>query len=121
MSCNIFPACDLTEVVVKTAVSNLVTSSNGADVGKLIPGGGDQNNPWSPAPGDETPKVTINLPPVNGVPAGEYTIMEIDLTPGDVVTITVTIKDKSGNPVFVVGVIYLKFWSIFEFSRINLC
>ena len=106
MSCNIFPACDLTEVVVKTDVSNLVTSSNSADVDKLIPGGGDEKNPWSPAPGDETPKVTINLPPVNGVPAGEYTIMDIDLTPlGDVGTITVTIKDKNGNPVFVVGVI----------------
>jgi hypothetical protein len=97
-------ACKQTEVVVKTDVSNLTPSSNPDTVGNVIPGVGGKDNPWTPSPEDTKPSLTVNLPEVNGVPAGEYPIMKVDLTPvGDAGTITVTILDKDNNPVFEVG------------------
>jgi hypothetical protein len=91
--------CTLQEVVVSTGVTNISPSSG--DVRKLIPGGGDKFNPWTPGANDDRPKITIKLPEVNGVPAGEYPIMQVDLTPvGDLGTVIVKIFDKNGNVVF---------------------
>ena len=91
----------MTGVVVTTNVSDLIPSSNPGTIGNVIPGA---PNTWSPTPGDENPSVTIKLPEVNGVPAGNYPIMQVELTPvGELGPVTVTLVGKDGSVVFEVS------------------
>jgi len=67
-------------------------------------GVGSPQDTWSPLPGDSQKTVEITLPDVNGVPAGEYPIMEVKVTPtGNLGPVTVQIFDNDGNKVFEVG------------------
>jgi len=60
--------------------------------------------------------VNITLPDVNGVPAGQYDIMEVKIKPtGNLGPVTVQILDKSGVVVFVVSDVgYVLFLHLIE-------
>ena len=95
----------MTEVVVKIDGSDLTPSSNPSTIDNVIPGVGGPDKTWSPKSRDENPSVKIKLPEVNGVPAGDYPIMKVELTPvGELGPVTVTIVGKNGSVVFEVSI-----------------
>lgn len=96
--------CADQKVQVNLDVSNLTPSSNPGSINNLVYGVGSPSETWSPEDTDSKKTVLINLPAVNGVPAGEYPIMEVKLKPtGELGPVTVKIFDKDGNVVFEVS------------------
>jgi len=70
----------------------------------VVPGIGSPSKTWSPTPEDQHPSVTIKLSEVNGVPAGDYPIIQVELTPvGELGPVTVKIVGKDGNVTFEVS------------------
>jgi hypothetical protein len=93
--------CEDKKVPVDLESSNLKPSSNPEKIDNLVYGVGSPRNTWSPLPGDSVKTVEITLPDVNGVPAGDYPIMEVEVKPtGELGLVTVQIFDKNGNKVF---------------------
>ena len=85
-------------------VSNLKPSSNPQDINNLVDGEGKPQNTWQPTEDDTKKTVVITLPDVNGVPPGQYDIMEVKIKPtGDLGPVTVQILDKNGDVVYEVN------------------
>jgi hypothetical protein len=93
--------CKDKKVEVNLDVANLKPSSNADNVGYLISGLGSPHNNWEPTTRDSVKTLEITLPDFNGIPAGEYPIIEVKVKPtGNLGPVTVQIFDKDGNKVF---------------------
>jgi len=89
-------------------VSNLNPSSNPQDINNLVNGVGSPKNTWQPTDSDTAKTVKITLPEVNGVPPGQYDIMEVKIKPtGELGPVTVQILDKNGDVVYEVNTILI--------------
>jgi hypothetical protein len=92
--------CNDKKVGIDLKPSDLNPSSNPETIGNLIYGVGSPHDAWSPTDTDSKKTVEITLPDVNGVPAGEYPIMEVKLKPtGKLGPVTIKIF-KDGILVF---------------------
>jgi hypothetical protein len=93
--------CNDKKVGIDLKPSDLNPSSNPETIGNLIYGVGSPHDTWSPTDTDSQKTVVITLPDVNGVPAGEYPIMEIKLkSTENLGQVTVKIFDEAGKKVF---------------------
>jgi len=100
-------ACKDKKVEVELDDVNLNSASNPDTVSNLIYGVGSPKDTWSPVEDDPDKALEINLPEVNGVPAGQYDIMEVKIKPtGNLGPVTVKIFDAAGNKVFDVSDIF---------------
>ena len=84
--------------------SNLNPSSNSDSIGNIVFGNGNPHNTWQSTDDDTDKTLEIYLPDVNGVPPGDYQIMEVKVKPtGELGPVTVQILDQDNNEVFSVS------------------
>ena len=79
-------------------------SSNPDNIDNILYGEGSSLVTWSPADDDPEKTLDIILPALNGVPAGEYHIADVNITStGSMGPVTVQIYDGEWTPLFEVS------------------